>query len=301
MSERSFATGFSVEAISREARAAITDVRRVVPGSDVTEDRAGWTDTTRRTGARSAHQGLGHRSRPSGHNPNRKVEITMQTPPIVSPQEWEAARLRLLVKEKEVTRARDALAAERRRMPWLAVEKEYEFEGPEGSTNLLGLFEGRRQLIVYRAFFDPGVYGWPDHACPGCSLVADQVAHVAHLNARDTTLAFVSRAPQPEIARLKERMGWTMPWYTMADEFDADFGVDEWHGTNAFIRDSGTVFRTYFVNNRGDEAMGGTWSYLDLTALGRQEEWEDSPGGYPQTPPYEWWNWHDEYGAPSRG
>ncbi len=141
------------------------------------------------------------------------------------------------------------------------------------------------------------MFGWPDHACRGCSLVADQVAHVAHLNARDTTLAFASRAPQPDIERLKARMGWTMPWYTMTDTFDADFGVDEWHGTNAFIRDGDRVFRTYFVNNRGDEALGSTWSYLDMTALGRQEEWENSPEGYPQTRPYEWWNWHDEYGA----
>ena len=112
---------------------------------------------------------------------------------------------------------------------------------------------------------------------------------------RDTALAFVSRAPQPDIARVKTRMGWTMPWYTITDGFDTDFGVAEWHGTNAFIRDGDRVFRTYFINNRGDEVMGGTWSYLDLTALGRQEEWEDSPEGYPQTPPYEWWNWHDEY------
>ena len=90
-------------------------------------------------------------------------------------------------------------------------------------------------------------------------------------------------------------MGWEMPWYTITDGFDVDFGVDEWHGTNVFIRDRDRVFRTYFINNRGDEKMGGTWSYLDLTALGRQEEWEDSPDGYPQTPPYQWWNWHDEY------
>src|SRR5882724_12065559 len=175
-------------------------------------------------------------------------------PKIASPQEWEGARKKLLVKEKDLTRARDALAAERRRMPWLAVEKEYEFDGPKGKASLLDLFESRGQLVVYRAFFEPGVFGWPDHACPGCSLVADQVAHVAHLNARDTTLAFASRAPQPDIERVKARMGWTMPWYTMTDEF-----------------------------------------YLDITALGRQEEWEDSPEGYPQTRSYEWWNWHDEY------
>ena len=220
----------------------------------------------------------------------------MTAPAIVSPQEWEAARQRLLVEEKKLTRARDALAAQRRRMPWLPVEKEYAFDGPGGRVSLLDLFEGRRQLVVYRAFFEPGVFGWPDHACRGCSLVADQVAHVAHLNARDTTLAFVSRAPQPDIARMTARMGWTMPWYATLDGFDADFGVDEWHGTNAFIRDGDRIFRTYFVNGRGDEPMGGTWAYLDLTALGRQEEWEDSPAGYPQTAPYTWWNWHDEYG-----
>ena len=222
-------------------------------------------------------------------------QLTLQIPPIVSRQEWEAAREQLLVEEKALTHARDALAAKRRRMPWLAVEKEYKFVGPEGEASLLDLFAGRRQLIVYRAFFEPGVLGWPDHACRGCSLVADQVAHVAHLNARDTTLVFVSRAPQADIARLKEQMGWEIPWYTLADSFDADFGVGEWHGTNAFIRNGERVFRTYFLNNRGDEQMGGTWNYLDITALGRQEEWEDSPEGYPQTPTYKWWNWHDSY------
>jgi predicted dithiol-disulfide oxidoreductase (DUF899 family) len=220
----------------------------------------------------------------------------MKTPPIVTAAEWEAAREQLRVKEKEVTKAKDALAAERRRMPWLEVSKDYVFEGSKGKASLLDLFDGRRQLILYRAFFEPGVHGWPEHACPGCSLVADQVAHPIHLNARDTTLVFASRGPQAEIARLKERMGWQfIPWYTMTDEFDADFGVDEWHGTNAFIRDGDRIFRTYFINNRGDEAMGSTWSYLDLTALGRQEEWEDSPEGYPQTPPYSWWRWHDAY------
>jgi predicted dithiol-disulfide oxidoreductase (DUF899 family) len=221
----------------------------------------------------------------------------MDTPPTVSAQDWEAARQELLVKEKELTRARDALAAERRRMPWFAVAKDYEFEGPMGRASLRDLFAGRRQLIVYRAFFEPGVRGWPDHACVGCSMVADQVAHPAHLNARDTTLAFASRAPQADIERLKALMGWELiPWYQIIDDFDADFGVGEWHGTNAFIRDGDRVYRTYFVDARGDEAMGSTWTYLDITALGRQEEWENSPEGYPQTPPYGWWNWYDEYG-----
>jgi predicted dithiol-disulfide oxidoreductase (DUF899 family) len=225
----------------------------------------------------------------------------MNIPQIVSPQEWEAARNELLVKEKEFTRARDAIAAERRRMPWIAVEKEYRFEGLQGAASLADLFEGRRQLIVYRAFYAPDITtfaaggSYPERACVGCSMVADQVAHPAHLNARDTTLAFVSWAPQAEIQGLKERMEWDFPWYTLTDDFDADFGVDEWHGTNAFIREGNRIFRTYFVNNRGDEAMGSTWSYLDITALGRQEEWEDSPDGYPQTPPYQWWNYHDAY------
>lgn len=219
----------------------------------------------------------------------------MQSPVIVSPQAWETAREQLLVKEKAHTRAGDALAAERRRMPWMAVDKTYAFEGPAGPVSLRDLFEGRRQLIVYRAFFEPGVHGWPGHACRGCSLGADQVSHLAHLNARDTTLAYVSRAPQPDIARLKAKMGWDMPWYTLTDSFDADFGVDEWHGHNVFFRDGEQIFRTYFINNRGDEAMGSVWSYLDLSPLGRQEVWEDSPQGYPQTPPYQWWNWHDSY------
>src|SRR6266516_5283127 len=118
------------------------------------------------------------------------TESAMNTRPIVSPEEWEAARQQLLVKEKELTRARDALAAERRRMPWLAVEKEYEFDGPEGKASLVDLFEGRRQLIVYLAFFEPGVSGWPEHACIGCSMLADHVANVAHLNARHNNLAF---------------------------------------------------------------------------------------------------------------
>jgi predicted dithiol-disulfide oxidoreductase (DUF899 family) len=227
----------------------------------------------------------------------KAMDKNMKTPPVVSAQQWEDARQRLLVKEKELTHARDALAAERRRMPWLAVQKSYEFEGPKGKASLLDLFHGRRQLIVYRAFFEPGVYGWPEHACRGCSFVADQVGHVAHLNARDTTLVFASRAPQKDIDRLKGRMDWTMPWYTITDNFDTDFGVDEWHGTNVFIHDGDKVFRTYFINNRGDEQMGNTWNYLDITPLGRQEKWEDSPDGYPQTDPYTWWNWHDNYGA----
>ncbi len=217
----------------------------------------------------------------------------MSLPQVVSRDEWLVARKELLAEEKELTRRRDALNAERRRLPMVEIEKDYVFEGPDGEASLLDLFDGRRQLIVGHFMFDPS---WDD-GCSSCSAGADEVSDglLAHLRARDTTLAFVSRAPQDDIARWKARMGWQMPWYTLTDDFDADFGVDEWHGTNTFLRDEDRVFRTYFVNNRGDEAMGSTWSYLDLTALGRQEEWEDSPDGYPQTPPYQWWNLHDEY------
>lgn len=220
----------------------------------------------------------------------------MITRKIVGQQDWDKAWQQLLVEEKALTRARDALAAKRRRMPWLEVREPYRFDGPDGPVTLDDLFDGRRQLVVYRAFFDDDVHGWPDHPCIGCSMVADHVGNLAHLNARDTTLAFVSRGAQPDIARVKQRMGWAMPWYTLTDSFDADFGVDLWHGTNAFIRDAGRIYRTYFINNRGDEALGSTWSYLDMTALGRQENWEDSPAGTPQSAPYQWWRWHDEYG-----
>jgi predicted dithiol-disulfide oxidoreductase (DUF899 family) len=222
----------------------------------------------------------------------------MNMQPIVSAQEWETAHKEMLVKEKELTRARDALAADRRRMPRMAVEKDYVFEGPNGPVSLLDLFQGRRQLILYRAFYEPGVHGWPERACVGCSFMADQVAHPAHLNARDTTLVFASRAPQENIRRLQAEMGWELiPWYTITDDFDKDFGVDAWHGNNVFIRDDdGGVYRTYFTSSRGDELMGNPWTYLDLTPLGRQEVWEDSPEGSPQTSAYQWWRYHDRYG-----
>lgn len=220
----------------------------------------------------------------------------MKTPEIVSAAEWDTERERVLEAEKILMRARDVLTARRRRMPWMAVDEPYVFEGPAGKASLADLFENRRQLIVYRAFFEPGVHGWPEHACVGCSLGADQVCNLSHLHARDTTLVYASRAPQADIQRLKEKMGWQhIPWYTLTDGFDADFGVDAWHGHNAFIREGDRIYRTYFINGRGDEAMGTVWSYLDMTALGRQEAWEDAPDGYPQTPPYKWWRWNDAY------
>jgi predicted dithiol-disulfide oxidoreductase (DUF899 family) len=145
----------------------------------------------------------------------------------------------------------------------------------------------------YRPYESAVHRGRTPHSVP----LTPQVAHPAHLNARDTTLVYVSRAPQAEIEGLKQRMGWELiPWYTLTDDFDKDFGVHEWHGHNAFIREGDRIFRTYFTDSRGDENLGTTWSYLDITALGRQEEWEDSPEGYPQTSPYQWWNYQDAYG-----
>ena len=129
------------------------------------------------------------------------------------------------------------------------------------------------------------------------SLGADQVAHLAHLNVRDTTLAYASRAPQADIAHLKARMGWEMPWYTITDSFDVDFGVDEWHGHNVFFRDSERVFRTYFINNRGDEAMGSTWQLPRRDAARPPGDVGRLAEGYQQSPPYKWWNWHDNYAA----
>jgi predicted dithiol-disulfide oxidoreductase (DUF899 family) len=218
-------------------------------------------------------------------------------PEIVSPEEWQAARERLLVQEKEVTRARDALAAARRRMPMVAVEKEYRFEGPDGPATLLDLFDGRHQLIVYRFFMDPDMSSYPERGCPGCSFGADQLGHLAHLRARDTNYVAVSRGTQEHLQRYRSHMGWEFPWYTITDSFDADFDVPEWHGTNVFLRDDADrIHRTYFVDKRGDGELGPVWTYLDLTPYGRQETWEDSPEGRPQSEPYQWWDYHDRYG-----
>jgi len=224
----------------------------------------------------------------------------MNLPQVVSQDEWLAGRKELLTREKELTRQRDALAAERRRLPMVRIEKEYVFEGPDGKAGLLDLFEGRRQLIVYHFMFAPGVHGWPSAGCGGCSMFVDQVGHLAHLDARDTPFALVSRAPLTKIEPFKKRMGWTIPWFSSAgSDFNVDFGVTtdegETFGLSVFLRDGDRVFRTYFTSGRGVEALGSVWTFLDLTPLGRQEDWEDSPEGYPQSPPYEWWRLHDEY------
>ena len=218
----------------------------------------------------------------------------------VSLAEWKIAHAKLLAKEKAATRARDALAAERRRQPMVRIDKDYAFEGPDGKARLLDLFQGRRQLILYHFMFAPDVDGWPDAGCPGCSFFVDQIGHLSHLNARNTSLALVSRAPLANIQRYQKRMGWSVPWFSSAGtDFNVDFGVTtdggETFGLSVLLRDGDNVYRTYFTTGRGVEALGSTWTFLDLTPLGRQEKWEDLPDGWPQTPPYEWWRRHDEY------
>jgi predicted dithiol-disulfide oxidoreductase (DUF899 family) len=215
----------------------------------------------------------------------------MQLPAIVSEEEWQQSHEALLAKEKQATRERDALAAERRRQPMMEFSTDHEFEGPDGVVTFTDLFEGRRQLIVYHFWFPPD--GDP---CGGCSMFTDQVSELAHLNARDVTFAIVSRAPQAQIEQLKRRMGWEKPWYTViGEEFQRTLGTSEYVALNVFLRDGDRAFLTYTTTGRGVEALGSVWTFLDLTPLGRQEEWEDTPPGRPQSPPYRWWRLHDQY------
>ena len=234
----------------------------------------------------------------------------MELPPVVKESEWRTALDGLRSKEKQHTRASDALAAERRRLPRVRIEKEYVFEGADGQVTLLDLFEGRRQLLLYNFMFGPN----QEEGCDGCSMVVDQIPHLAHLQARDTSFALVSRAPIGKIEPYRKRMGWTIPWYSSFEsDFNVDFGFSpeepdpnayqdgESFGLSAFIREGDEIFRTYETTDRGVEALGTVWTLLDVTPLGRQETWEDSPPGYPQTAPFEWWRRHDEYEAVSSG
>jgi predicted dithiol-disulfide oxidoreductase (DUF899 family) len=235
----------------------------------------------------------------------------MSLPQIASRDEWLAARTALLSKEKAMTRQRDALNAERRNLPMVEIDKAYAFEGPDGPASLLDLFEGRRQLIVGHFMFDPS---W-DEGCASCSAGADEVSQglLDHLHARDTTLAYVSRAPLAKIAGYKARKGWTFPWYSSyGSDFNYDFHVTmdeavapveynyrsaedhalagatfftdaaqqpfEMPGTSYFLRDGDRVFHTYSTFARGAEQTGGSYYFLDLTALGRQEDWEEPKG-----------------------
>ncbi len=235
----------------------------------------------------------------------------MQRPMTVSRDEWAAARKRLLAKEKELSRQRDDLSAERRKLPMVAIEKEYVFQGPEGRRTLTELFEGKRQLLVYHFMFEPD----HDEGCPACSFVADNFASgLVHLAARDTAFAVVSRAPLDKIERFKKRMGWTFPWLSsFGTEFNYDFQVtlDKKHseynyapvsaqpegrpqdgereGLSAFLRDGDRLFHTYSTYQRGLDSLLNTYNFLDLTPLGRQEE--DGIMG--------WVRYHDKYEATS--
>ena len=231
----------------------------------------------------------------------------MSLPKIVTREEWLAARKELLAKEKEMTRARDALSADRRRLPMVEITKDYVFEGPQGKVGLIDLFEGRRQLIVGHFMFDPS---WDD-GCPSCSAGVDEVASgfLEHLHVRDTTLAYVSRAPLEKLERWKAKKGWEVPWYSSyGSDFNYDFHVTldesvapmeynyrsaqehaergvsmfaeseqpiEMPGTSVFLRVDDRVFHTYSTFGRGAEMLGGSYYWLDLTALGRQEDWEE--------------------------
>jgi predicted dithiol-disulfide oxidoreductase (DUF899 family) len=251
-----------------------------------------------------------------------KSQSRLPLPNVVSRDEWLAARKELLAKEKEFTRERDALNAERRRLPMVEINKDYVLHGSHGKTRLLDLFEGRSQLIVHHFMFDPA---W-EAGCPACSLAADNIGHLAHLHARNTSLALISRAPFSKLQRYKERMGWDIPWYSSyGSDFNYDFHVTldesiapveynylikselvqrgvpvdsgksmEVPGVSSFLRDGESIFHTYTTYARGTDLIIGTFNYLDLTALGRQEDWEQPPGrsdGNGKT----WLRRHDEY------
>jgi predicted dithiol-disulfide oxidoreductase (DUF899 family) len=219
----------------------------------------------------------------------------MRYPEVTSRAEWEAAHLALFEKEKAATHARDALNAERRRMPMVEVRTDYKFASPAGECSFIDLFENRPQLIIYHNMLAPD----SDHICLGCSMFGDGIANnLGHVHARRTTFAMVARARVPEIERVKTRLGWTFPWYSCYDTtFHEDFvsSRDLWFGLSVFLREGDRIFQTYFTSERGTEHLGATFSLLDLTPFGRQETWEDSPEGWPQEPTHSWERLHDEF------
>ena len=209
---------------------------------------------------------------------------------IVSPEEWQIARDELLVKEKELMKAQDHLSAERRRLPMVRFDSKYQFDSADGAVSLLDLFDGRSQLIVYHFMLHPG----DEAGCPGCSLIVDNVPHLAHLHARDITFKVVAPATLAEIERYKTRMGWDVPWVSAhGSGFTEDCGVGKGFGVSVFLREGDEVFRTYFTSGRGGETFLATHRYLDITPKGRQEAWEEESRG--DDGPGHWWRRHDEY------
>ncbi|ROO62587.1 putative dithiol-disulfide oxidoreductase (DUF899 family) [Micromonospora sp. Llam0] len=212
----------------------------------------------------------------------------MNPPKVVSRQEWLVARTALLEKEKEVTKARDMIAEERRNLPMVKVEKEYLFEGPNGTLTLLDLFEGRRQLVVRHFMYAPG----DKEGCIGCSMQADSVGELSHMWARDTTFVMVSRAPLADFQAFKARMGWEIPWYSsFGSDFNYDYEVSteqgESPGVSAFYRDGDDVYFTYSIFDRGGEIFKNFYNYLDITHLGRREDELEHP--------WDWWRHKDRY------
>jgi predicted dithiol-disulfide oxidoreductase (DUF899 family) len=208
----------------------------------------------------------------------------MEKPEIVSAGTWQQLRDELLTAEKEATRAQDALAARRRRLPMVGFPDGYEFDTPTGKRTLVDLFEGRDQLVVYQ-FMDLG----PDHYCPGCTKFTDNVpaTGLAGLAASGATWVTVSNMPLAQIQAYKERMGWTLPFVSShGTTFTEDCGAGGGFMLSVFLRDGGEVYRTYSTTSRGVDRLVFAHSMLDLTPYGRQEDWEDSPPGWPQHPTY---------------
>jgi predicted dithiol-disulfide oxidoreductase (DUF899 family) len=212
---------------------------------------------------------------------------TIAMPPIVSREEWQALRDELMVKEKEHTRAKDALSAERRRLPMVEIDKDYRFTDLEGNeVTLVDLFEGRRQLIVQHFMFHPD---W-DKGCPSCTFSVNQIANLDALDENDVTYALVARAPIEKLATYREAQGWQWPWYSSGEtSFNRDFGVTveedmEIPGYTMFVRDGDAVYQTYNTGGRGCEPFLPVLGFLDTTVYGRQQDFEDSPPGWPQRP-----------------
>lgn len=221
---------------------------------------------------------------------------------LVDQNEWDAVLSKLREREETVATAMNELIAGRKRMPMVRVEHDYRFEGPDGERWLLEPFDGRSQLVLYRFFFEEGVPGWPDAGCVGCSSFADGIPQLGLLHARDITFAMASPAPQANLRRYAERMGWTnVPWYTICTErFFADFGVTGRFGLNVFLRDGADVYRTYFLQHGPMvHKMGSVWTVFSLTPYGGQSEDEEVPQGWPQAPLQFWYRRHDEFHEPA--